>query len=105
MARVSARLAETLSARLARPISADLLIVDAPPAEREIEFRLRVRERGPGGGGWRNLADVSPVVRSLAHDQFDNLVKRVRVFAAPSDAEAIAGCPDLDGLLLDAARA
>jgi len=105
MARVSARLAETLSARLARPISADLLIVDAPPAEREIEFRLRVRERGPGGGAWRNLADVSPVVRSLAHDQFDNLVKRVRVFAAPSDAEAIAGCPDLDGLLLDAARA
>jgi hypothetical protein len=105
MARVSARLAETLSARLVRPISADLLIVDAPPAEREIEFRLRVRERGPGGGGWRNLADVSPVVRSLAHDQFDNLVKRVRVFAAPSDAEAIAGCPDLDGLLLDAARA
>jgi hypothetical protein len=105
MARVSARLAETLSARLVRPISADLLIVDAPPAEREIEFRLRVRERGPGGGGWRNLADVSPVVRSLAHDQFDNLVKRVRVFAAPGDAEAIAGCPDLDGLLLDAARA
>jgi hypothetical protein len=105
MARVSARLAETLSARLVRPISADLLIVDAPPAEREIEFRLRVRERGPGRGGWRNLADVSPVVRSLAHDQFDNLVKRVRVFAAPSDAEAIAGCPDLDGLLLDAARA
>ena len=105
MARVSARLAETLSARLVRPISADLLIVDAPPAEREIEFRLRVRERGPGGGGWRNLADVSPVVRSLAHDQFDNLVKRVRVFAAPGDAEAIAGCPDLDGLLVDAARA
>jgi hypothetical protein len=105
MARVSARLAETLSARLVRPISADLLIVDAPPAEREIEFRLRVRERGPGRGGWRNLADVSPVVRSLAHDQFDNLVKRVRVFAAPGDAEAIAGCPDLDGLLLDAARA
>jgi hypothetical protein len=105
MARVSARLAETLSARLVRPISADLLIVDAPPAEREIEFRLRVRERGPGRGGWRNLADVSPVVRSLAHDQFDNLVKRVRVFAAPGDAEAIAGCPDLDGLLVDAARA
>ena len=105
MARVSARLAETLSARLARPISADLLIVDAPPAEREIEFRLRVRERGPGGAAWRNLADVSPVVRSLALDQFDNLVKRVRVFASPGDAEAIAGCPDLERLLVTAARA
>jgi uncharacterized protein len=107
MARVSARLAETLSAKLARPIAAATLIVDAPPAEREVEFRLRVRERSALAAGqtWRNLADVSPVVRSLAHEQFDNLVKRVRVFADPGDAAAIAGCGDLDRLLLDAARA
>ena len=51
------------------------------------------------------LADLSPVVRSLAHEQFDNLVKRVRIFAAAADAEAIAACPDLEDLLLEAAEA
>jgi hypothetical protein len=104
MARVSARLAETLSARLGRPIAAATLIVDAPPAAREVEFRLQVREPAAAGHAWRNLADLSPVVRSLAHEQFDNLVKRVRVFAPPDEAEAIAGCPDLESLLVAAAR-
>jgi hypothetical protein len=104
MARVSARLAETLSARLGRPIAAATLIVDAPPAAREVEFRLQVREPAAAGHAWRNLANLSPVVRSLAHEQFDNLVKRVRVFAPPDEAEAIAGCPDLESLLVAAAR-
>jgi hypothetical protein len=106
MARVATRLAATLSARLGRPIAAATLIVDAPPVEREVEFRLQVRERPAQAvrPAWRPLADVSPVVRSLAHEQFDNLVKRVRVFAAADDAEAIAACGELDRLLLDAAR-
>ena len=57
---------------------------------------------GPAGG-WQMLADMSPVVRSLAHEQFDSLVKRVRIFARAEDADAIAGCPDLAGLLVSAA--
>ena len=105
MAGVSARLAEAMSDRLGRAIDPATLIVDAPPAEREVEFRLSVRERGPRGRTvWRAFADLSPVVRSLAHEQFDSLVKRVRVFAAPADAEAIAGCGELENLLLAAAR-
>lgn len=100
MTTVSARLAATLSSRLGRRIEPATLIVDAPPAEREVEFRLQVRQPG---GGWRPLADLSPVVRSLAHEQFDSLVKQVRVFAAPDDAAAIAACSDLQTLLLDAA--
>ena len=32
---------------------------------------------------YRPLATVSPVVRALAQEQFDDYVKRVRVFAAP----------------------
>jgi len=104
MADVSARLAATLSRRLGRRIDADALIVDAPPAEREVEFLLEVRERAAGGGfAWRPLSDLSPVVRSLAHEQFDSLVKRVRVFADPSDAAAIAACGELGELLLAAA--
>ena len=31
----------------------------------------------------RKLGDLSPVVRSLANDQFDNFVKQVRVFVSP----------------------
>jgi uncharacterized protein len=108
MARVSARLAERLARRVGRPIDGDLLIVDAPPAEREVEFRLQVRERparhADGAATWRRLEDVSPVVRSLAHEQFDDLVKRVRIFAEPDTAKRIAGCDDLESLLLAAAE-
>jgi len=107
MVEVSGRLAAALSRRFGRTIEAATLIVDAPPAAREVEFRLQVRERGAEAGGdrWQELAAVSPVVRSLAHEQFDNLVKRVRVFASPDDAEAIAGCGELDRLLLEASGA
>ena len=107
-AAVSARLAAALSARLGLRLDAASLLVDAPPAEREVEFRLQVRERTPSRGAegtlrWRRLEDLSPVVRSLAHEQFDDLVKRVRIFAEPTVAEAVAGCPDLERHVLDAA--
>jgi len=102
MAGIATRLARSLSSRLGRLIEPETLIIDAPPAEREVEFRLQVRLPGPAGG-WQMLADMSPVVRSLAHEQFDSLVKRVRIFARAEDADAIAGCPDLAGLLVSAA--
>ena len=107
MAAVSARLATSLTQRLGRPIAPATLIVDAPPAEREVEFRLQVCDRagGPDSCRWHDLAAISPVVRSLAHEQFDDLVKRVRVFATPDDAQAIAGCGELDRLLLAASGA
>jgi threonine synthase len=54
---------------------------------------------------WRRLEDLSPVVRSLAREQFDDLVKRVRIFAEPATASAVAGCKDLERLVLDAAEA
>jgi HD superfamily phosphohydrolase len=108
MVRISSRLAERLSRRIGRPIDDELLIVDAPPAEREVEFRLQVRERPARhtdgtAPSWRWLEDVSPVVRSLAHEQFDDLVKRVRIFAEPAAAASIARCDDLESLLLAAA--
>jgi hypothetical protein len=119
MAAISGRLAAALSLRLGRPIDPALLIIDAPPAEREVEFRLQVREtiRQPGKSpgpaadrvagrhAWRRLEDLSPVVRSLAHEQFDSLVKQVRVFAEAETARAIGEQPDLDRLLLEAAQA
>ena len=81
---IAARLATSLASRTRTPIAAEAILIDAPPAEREVEFRLAVRERERGGPGgervlWRSFADLSPVVRSLAHEQFDDLVKRVRM--------------------------
>jgi hypothetical protein len=107
---IAARLATSLASRTRTPIAAEAILIDAPPAEREVEFRLAVRERERGGPGgervlWRSFADLSPVVRSLAHEQFDDLVKRVRIFAPADTVAAIAGCGDLERLLLEAADA
>ena len=108
MVAVSSRLAARLSPHIGRAIDPHLLLVDAPPVEREVEFRLQVRERSDRGGAtaprWRRLEDVSPVVRSLAHEQFDNLVKRVRIFAEPDVAAAIAHCDGLEAMLVEAAH-
>jgi hypothetical protein len=104
---IAARLAARLSMRLGTPIARDHLLLDAPPAEREVEFRLQVRERpgsADGAPGWRRLEELSPVVRSLAREQFDDLVKRVRIFAHPDVAPVIRGCADLEALVLEAAR-
>jgi len=94
---ISARLAERLSRRCGRSLAPETLIIDAPPAEREVEFRLQVRLRsrdhGAAGEGWRSLAELSPVVRSLAREQFDDLVKRVRIFAPAPVATMIAELP------------
>ena len=122
MLAVAARLADAVSRRTGKTVAGDALLIDAPPAEREVEFRLAVRERPrdapgrepahggrPGSGRsdagytWRSLEELSPVVRSLAHEQFDNLVKRVRIFAPASAAESVAGCPRLEELVLEAA--
>lgn len=105
---IADRLAASLAQRLGVPIDRHTLLIDAPPAEREVEFRLQVRERTTPRSAdtthrWRPLADLSPVVRSLAHEQFDNLVKRVRIFAPAESAAAIARCADLDEAVLGAA--
>jgi len=106
-AAVSARLADAFGRRLGRTIGSEAVLVDAPPAEREVEFRIQVRERHARAGGsapatWRPLANLSPVVRSLAREQFDVLVKRVRIFVAPEIAAAVSGWSDLGQIVLDA---
>ena len=102
---VSARLAEALSRRLGMLVEPHAVLIDAPPAEREVEFRIQVRERKPHARGlaWRRLEDLSPVVRSLAREQFDDLVKRARIFCAPEMVDAISGCTELETIVLDCA--
>ena len=95
---IAGRLAAAVSRRTGIAVGVNDLLIDAPPAEREVEFRLTVREPREGDYAcvsWRRLEELSPVVRSLAHEQFDDLVKRVRIFAPAAIAAEIAGCPSI----------
>jgi HD superfamily phosphohydrolase len=78
---VSARLAQRMGSQLRRSIAPTDVLIDAPPPHREIEFAVDIYFPKPGV--YRPLREVSPVVDALARTQFDDYVKRVRVFVAP----------------------
>lgn len=78
---LAGRLAERLSTRLSATVAATDILVDAPPPHREVQFAIDVYF--PKEEIFRPLDVVSPVVESLARSQFDDWVKRVRIFAAP----------------------
>ena len=69
------------------------VLVDAPPAELEVDFDVEVYFAKPDQ--YRRLGDISPVVRTLAQQQFDDYVKRVRIFVAPRIGADAALLPDL----------
>ena len=73
---------EVCNRELGLAIGADEVLFDAPPTEREIEFDLDVYD--PKTQQYRRLGERSPVVRTLAREQFDDHVKRVRIYIHPS---------------------
>jgi HD superfamily phosphohydrolase len=79
--RIAEQIAAMLSTALRREVSPHEVLVDAPPAELEVDFDVEVYFSKPGR--YRRLGDISPVVRTLAQQQFDDYVKRVRIFVAP----------------------
>lgn len=78
----SESLARQISSRLDQPVPTDSVLIDAPPPHREVEFKVDIYF--PKEDVYRALDSVSPVVESLAKKQFDDYVKRVRVFMLPS---------------------
>ena len=48
---------------------------------------------------YQNLGRVSPVVRALAQEQFDDYVKRVRFFVDPQLIDQMRQIDDLSGLI------
>jgi HD superfamily phosphohydrolase len=81
LAACSDQLAEILSPQLGRRIAPHEILFDAPPIKREVEFNVEIyfaKEQT-----YRQLGDVSPVVKTLAQSQFDDYVKRVRIFVHP----------------------
>jgi HD superfamily phosphohydrolase len=82
------RLAQTLGPLIGEQLSGADLVIDAPPGDREVEFEVDLYF--PKEGCYRPLHEVSPVVRALAGTQFDDYVKRVRIYARPEIARRLA---------------
>jgi HD superfamily phosphohydrolase len=98
--RVAERIATALAAGLRSKVAPHEVLVDAPPVELEVDFDIEVHY--PKQGLFRRLGEISPVVRTLAKEQFDDYVKRVRVFVHPRTAAEAAQLSDLPQRLANA---
>ncbi len=95
LVKLSGQLAESLGQMTGIELQPFEILVDAPSMQLEVQFDLRIRGRDQR---MRPLGELSPMIRSLATDQFDDLVKRVRVFVAPQHRDRLASLP-IDRLL------
>ena len=83
---LSESLADQIAARTSIAVGAADVLIDAPPVQLEVDINMTVVSHD---GATATLGDVSPVAAALAHRQFDNHVKRVRVFVRPDLREAL----------------
>lgn len=98
---VAGSVAQKLSVTLGSPVAPTDVIIDAPPAHREVEFKVDIFF--PKEAVYRPLQSVSPVVDSLARTQFDDYVKRVRIFLSPKVHWNL-NAADLDSMVQEAAE-
>jgi HD superfamily phosphohydrolase len=80
LAACAQQFAQLISTALGRIVAPHEILFDAPPVEREVDFNIDVLLTK--AHEYRPLGEISPVVRALGL-QFDDYVKRVRVFAHP----------------------
>lgn len=97
LVRCAERFSELATAAVGESIAPNEILFDAPPVEREIEFDFEVYFRKEGW--YRRLREISPVVRTLAKEQFDDYVKRVRIFAHPRVIEPLRRIANLTDLI------
>ena len=96
LARCSVQFAELASQAIGTPVAAHEILFDAPPVEREVQFNVDVYS--PKQDRFRPLAEISPVSRTLAKEQFDDYVKRVRIFVHPrlaAEVRALKNLPEI----------
>lgn len=77
------------------------VLIDAPPIKLEVQFQIDVQFAKEQC--YRPLGDISPVVKTLARQQFDDYVKRVRILAHPRVSHELSELGNLDELLKQAA--
>ncbi len=74
--------ANVLSHNLGRRVAPTEILIDAPPVKLEVQFHVDIHFTKENR--FQPLQEVSPVVKTLAQQQFDDYVKSVRVFVAPT---------------------
>lgn len=99
VATISNQLVLVINNKLKLSMSSLELLIDAPPPHREVEFAIDVYFAKKNE--YRPLRQVSPVIDALATTQFDDWVKRVRVFVAPKWRDLLESV-NLEELLLEA---
>ena len=93
---LSTKLAAYLQNTIGIAVSPHDILIDAPPVKLEVQFQLDVRQRD---GSYRTLGELSPVVHALATKQFDDIVKRVRIFVRPELRDHVASIDFADIVL------
>jgi len=96
LAACAQQFAQAVSTAVGRIVAPHEILFDAPPVEREVDFNIDVRLSK--SNSFRPLGEISPVVRALGI-QFDDYVKRVRVFAHPRVVHDLRGLTNLADLL------
>jgi hypothetical protein len=97
LAACAERFAALVSTALGRVVAPHELLFDAPPIAREVQFDVEIHF--PKEKRYRPLGEVSPVIRTLATEQFDDYVKRVRIFAHPRIVDQLRALGNLSELL------
>lgn len=92
LVRCAELLAQRFTAALGEPLTATDVLIDAPPPHREVEFDIPIYY--PKERVYRPLDEVSPVVAVLAREQFDDYVKKVRVYGHPRIARKLSELPN-----------
>lgn len=87
LATCARQLADRLASETGLPIRPCDILIDAPPVKLEVDINVAVVAKD---GSVRSLADVSPVADALARQQFDDHVKRVRIFVHPALRDPLA---------------
>jgi uncharacterized protein len=105
MRRLSELLTSAFSRRLGTLLDPHDVLIDVPPLAKEVEFKVDICDSKAGRS--LPLTTASPLVAALAHQQFDEYVKRVRVFARREVAKRITAdvCRDLLAQLVSAPAA
>ena len=101
LAECSEQFAAVASTALSRVVAPHEVLFDAPPMGLEVEFNVDLHFAKEGA--FRRLGDVSPVVKTLAREQFDDYVKRVRVFVHPRLADDLRALNATTQLVAEAA--
>jgi HD superfamily phosphohydrolase len=97
LAVISSRLAKELGVVAGIETGRLDVLIDAPPQHREVEFNVQVYTASEKK--YRPLRELSPIVDSMAKTQFDDCVKKVRIYGTEELREALPDDFDITTLI------